>query len=86
MWLRQHVPPGALTFRADDFRAQEQAILAGAGLGFLPRAEAEANPGLEEIIAPKDAWDVPLWLVTHMDLHRTAKVQALVRHLKDHLK
>ena len=29
-------------------------------------------------------WESRLWLVTHMDLHRTTKVQAFLRYLKDH--
>ncbi|MDQ2090691.1 LysR family transcriptional regulator [Marimonas arenosa] len=86
VWLRGHAPVEAMTFRADDFRAQEQAILAGAGLGFLPRAEALGNDALVEVLGHREDWDVPLWLVTHMDLHRTAKVQALVQYLKEHFK
>ena len=85
VWLRKRLPCEAITFRADDFRAQEQAILAGAGLGFLVVPEARANPDLIEVMPPREEWDVPLWLVTHMDLHRTAKVQALVQYLKEHL-
>ena len=85
-WLRTRVPAEAITFRADDFRAQEQAVLAGAGIGFLALEEARANPELVELQPPDEAWHVPLWLVTHMDLHRTAKVQALVQYLKERLK
>lgn len=82
VWLRDRVAPEALSFRADDFRAQEQAILAGAGLGFLPRADALTQPDLVEVLEHRGHWDVSLWLVTHMDLHRSAKVQALVQYLK----
>ena len=28
-------------------------------------------------------WEVPLWLVTHVDLHRTTKVQAFLQHIKE---
>lgn len=84
-WLRDRVPPEALSFRTDDFRAREQAILAGAGLGFLEASGARANPELTEVLEHRGEWDVPLWLVTHMDLHRTAKVQALVGFLKERL-
>ena len=86
VWLRDRVPSEAITFRTDDFRAHEQAVLAGAGLGFLPAGAAEQDPQLVEVLPPRPDWQVPLWLVTHMDLHRTAKVQALVRHLKEHLR
>jgi len=39
--------------------------------------------GLTEVLAPRDDWSAPLWLVTHMDLHRTTKVQAFLSFLKD---
>ncbi|MDQ2095817.1 LysR family transcriptional regulator [Rhodalgimonas zhirmunskyi] len=84
-WLRRRVSEEAITFRTDDFRAQEQAIRAGAGLGFLMRETAAGMPDVEEVLSPDPAWEVTLWLVTHMDLHRTAKVQALVRFLKERM-
>jgi DNA-binding transcriptional LysR family regulator len=37
-----------------------------------------------EILPPLEDWRVPLWLVTHVDLHRTAKVQAFLKHLKEY--
>ncbi|MDU8927573.1 LysR family transcriptional regulator [Alisedimentitalea sp. MJ-SS2] len=86
VWLREQVPPEAIVFRTDDFRAQEQAVLAGAGLGFLPAEDVRDNPDLIEVLPPRDKWRGPLWLVTHMDLHRTAKVQALVQFLKEHVR
>ena len=85
IWLRERVPLEAITFRTDDFRAQEQAVLAGAGIGFLIPDDVQDNPDLVQVMAPRPEWDTPLWLVTHMDLHRTAKVQALVQHLKDRM-
>ncbi len=38
--------------------------------------------GIIEVLAAREDWISPLWLVTHVDLHRTAKVQAFVKHLK----
>jgi len=35
-----------------------------------------------EVIPPSDAWSTALWTVTHVDLHRTAKVQAFLARLK----
>jgi hypothetical protein len=32
---------------------------------------------------PRPEWESPLWLVTHVDLHRTTKVQAFVTHIKE---
>ncbi|WP_299599769.1 LysR family transcriptional regulator [uncultured Tateyamaria sp.] len=82
-WLRSQVSEDDITFRSTDVRALEQAVLAGAGIGFLSVLEARANPNLVEIIPPREDWSSPLWLVTHVDLHRTNKVQAFLTFLKE---
>jgi len=82
-WLQTIVPDTALTFRASEPAAIERALRDGAGLGFLPAYKAHNDPGLVQILAPRPDWEAPLWIVTHVDLHRTRKVQALLSHLKD---
>ena len=82
-WMRETVPPRNIVFRSDDVHAQRRAILAGAGIGFLSRMQAREIGGLTEICEPQEEWTAPLWLVTHMDLHRTNKVQAFLGFLKE---
>ncbi|KPQ05834.1 MAG: Transcriptional regulator [Rhodobacteraceae bacterium HLUCCA12] len=67
-------------FRSNEPAAQRVAIEAGLGLGFL--FEGYARGDLVQVMAPRPDWDVPLWLVTHVDLHRTPKVQAALDALK----
>ncbi|MEI4232591.1 LysR family transcriptional regulator [Roseovarius sp. D22-M7] len=81
-WLHDTVPPDAMVFRSGDVHAQCDAILAGAGIGFTSVLQAKALPGLVQVMPPRTDWAAPLWLVTHMDLHRTTKVQALLSFLK----
>lgn len=82
IWLRDRLPPSALIFRASEVAALEVAIRAGAGIGFLPACEAAVDPALVEVLPLRPEWDTPLWLVTHVDLHRTLKVQRFLAHLK----
>ncbi|PJF09275.1 LysR family transcriptional regulator [Pseudorhodobacter sp. MZDSW-24AT] len=82
-WLRNTVPASALSFRGTEAAALEEALLQGAGIGFLAAYKASANPDLVEILPPRPEWDAPLWIVTHVDLHRTRKVQAFLTHLKE---
>ncbi len=86
VWLRERVPPEAIWFRATDTWSMESAVCAGAGIGFLPVIEARKVEGLIEVLPSLDIWSGPLWLVTHVDLHRTAKVQAFLTHLKTEAK
>jgi DNA-binding transcriptional LysR family regulator len=85
-WLRARVPEECLSYRATDPRNIFDAILAGAGIGFVTQQELAAQPQLVEIMPSLDEWTAPLWLVTHVDLHRTPKVQAFLRFLKDQIK
>lgn len=83
MWLREAVPEDRITFRSQDVHAQRRAIIEGAGIGFIGRVQAKQFGGLTEVLPPRDEWASPLWLVTHMDLHRTTKVQAFLSFLKE---
>jgi len=85
-WLRQTVPEAVVAFRAQDSSAQNQAVRAGAGIGFMLRERALADDTLQELMPPLPEWETALWLVTHMDLHRSAKVQALLTFLKARLR
>ncbi|MGB0661213.1 MAG: LysR family transcriptional regulator [Mangrovicoccus sp.] len=81
-WMAETIPSDQVVFRATDARAVKYAILAGVGLGFVPTWEADQHPELIEVVPRRDEWSANLWLVTHVDLHRTAKVQAILTHLK----
>lgn len=85
-WLRENVPAEAIVFRSGDVHALRRAIAEGAGIGFMSRLQAAEMQGLVEVHPPLEEWSTPLWLVTHMDLHRTTKVQAFLGFLKDHAK
>jgi DNA-binding transcriptional LysR family regulator len=85
-WLAGQVPPEAIIFRASEPLAIESAVRQGVGIGFVQSWELEQSPELTEVLPPDPAWASQLWLVTHVDLHRTAKVQAFVKYLKEEAK
>lgn len=82
-WLRENVRDEQIIFRATDYRVVRDAIISGAGLGFVTLWEAERFPDLVQVGPVLDEWTAPLWLVTHVDLHRTTKVQSFLKYLKD---
>lgn len=81
-WLRENVPSEAVTYRSGEPEANREAIRAGIGLGFLPVREGERDDGLVQVLPPQPEWDSTLWIVTHVDLHRTLKVQSFLATLK----
>ena len=82
-WLRERIPPERIVFRASDLRIMREAVVAGAGLGFVSCWDAPRWPELRQVLPEREDWGAPLWLVTHVDLHRTTKVQAFTRFLKE---
>ena len=85
-WLRAMVPPEAISFRGTDVFSMREAVLAGAGIGFLSEWDAARHPSLVQVMKPQPDWAAQLWLVTHVDLHRTPKVQAFLTFLKEKAK
>jgi DNA-binding transcriptional LysR family regulator len=81
-WLAEVAPLTRITFRVDDTAAMRDAIVAGAGIGFMPSYQMEQYPNLVKILTPRQTWGTDFLLITHVDLHRTAKVQALLTFLK----
>jgi DNA-binding transcriptional LysR family regulator len=82
-WLAALGVAGQVRFTVSDEGSVADAVVAGAGLGFLDATEAARLPGVEEVVPPRPDWEVPLWLVTHVDLHRTPKVQAFLAFLRE---
>ena len=85
-WMHETVPAELIRYRASRDRTVVDGVEAGAGIGFMPVWMGAANPDVVQVMAPLPEWDVPVWLVTHVDLHRTAKVQTLVQFLKEDTK
>lgn len=85
-WIADIAPTAPITFRVEESAAMRDAIIAGAGLGFMPDYDVAAHANLREVLPPEPGWTTDFFLVTHVDLHRSAKVQALVAHLKTHVK
>ena len=85
-WIADLAPRERVTFRVAQDGSQTDAVVAGAGLGFVSLLDQRSRPALREVLPPREEWTVPLWLVTHVDLHRTPKVQAFLALLKERAK
>lgn len=70
-----------IAFASNDYATRLAAIRQGLGLGFLPQGQGECD-GLIRVMESRVDWASPLWLVTHVDLHRSPKVQACVKRIR----
>jgi DNA-binding transcriptional LysR family regulator len=81
-WINDHVRPDRVALSSRHIGVNFAAISAGIGMGFMGDHEAQAHNGFHRVLPPNKAWSVPLWLVTHVDLHRTEKIQAMLGCIK----
>ncbi|MEM9477024.1 MAG: LysR family transcriptional regulator [Pseudomonadota bacterium] len=81
-WLSKHVRPEAFALRCNDYTVRRLAICHGVGIGFIDAEEAEFQCDLVELMPPSDDFAINVWIVTHVDLHRSLKVQAFLDFLK----
>lgn len=81
-WIRAHAPESNITFRSTSTQVLEEALLSGLGIGVLSAELAHRYGERVELIRSDPNWTIPIWLVTHVDLHRSAKVQAFTSFLK----
>ncbi|KMW60515.1 Transcriptional regulator, LysR family [Candidatus Rhodobacter oscarellae] len=82
-WIRENIPHENITFRGTEQQVLQQAVCAGAGIGYFTHWDAKRHPDLVAVTESLEEWSSPIWLVTHVDLHRTMKVQAFTSFLKE---
>ncbi|HET9444877.1 MAG TPA: LysR family transcriptional regulator [Steroidobacteraceae bacterium] len=74
-WMRESSPAGKTMFSVDSLLAMREVCAAGGGLAALPCYLADTDSRLERRRAPLKEMTTALWVVTHPDLARTARVR-----------
>ena len=82
-WLAQHYPSASVAFRSDTLLALFAAVKQGLGVAPLPFFLAEPEHELKRILEPPTDFASELWLLTHPELRRTARVRAFVEFLTE---
>jgi DNA-binding transcriptional LysR family regulator len=76
-WMRAELPEAEIVLRADSLLSLRQAALAGIGVAALPCYLGDTTAGLVRVRPePVAAMATSLWVLTHEDLRRTARVSA----------
>lgn len=81
--LKSMVPNIQYSFLSKDHPTMNRAVRAGMGIGFLPANQVRDDEGLFEVLPPDPQWSVTFRLVTHGDVHRSAKIQTFLNFIKD---
>jgi len=85
-WLTDHVDRHVIGYRSNSMLNQASAIRAGLGRGVLPCFLGDRDAGLERSAPPLPELATELWLLTHPDLQRTARIRALLDFLYESLR
>ena len=79
-YMQRRLQSAAISFRANSLALLAKACEAGLGVAMLPCYLGESI-GLTRIREPLDEVTTDLWILTHVDLRKTARVRALVDFL-----
>ena len=84
-WMRHRVPDAKIAFHADSYMALRSAASAGLGLAALPCCLGDSDAKLKRILGPFDDMTTNLWLLTHHDLAKAARIRAFMDHMEEAL-
>ena len=84
-WLKKKHPGALVTMRCNTMLGLYEAVKAGMGIASLPCFLADPDTRLMRILPPPDELTSELWLLTHPDLRRTARVRAFMDYLAESL-
>ncbi len=82
-WLLNRLPEENMVLRTPQPSVAYWAVMQGLGIGFLHHPAPDPDLiALFPDFAPAE-WVTPIWLVTHVDLHRSNKVGSFARFIQD---
>lgn len=80
-WMRGHVPPERVRLRVDLFHSMAAMLRTGLGVGALPTFVGAQEPELVAVSNDLAGLATPMWLLTHPDLRRTARIRDFMQHV-----
>jgi DNA-binding transcriptional LysR family regulator len=80
-WMRSEMPSVRPDIRADSLVSLRELCAAGAGLAALPCYLGDSDARLIRVRSPIAEMATALWVLTHPDLARTARVRLLMDHV-----
>lgn len=85
-WLNREIPAERVGIRLNSVAAEIEAVRAGIGLAVLPCAVADTMPELVRLRPPLSDVSSQIWLLTHADLRRMARVRAFLDFIGERLR
>lgn len=83
-WLQARYGDTPVVARANDLNTMAALARAGLGLALLP--SDQSRTGLERLFAVEPEFPSALWLLTHPDLRRVARIRVFIEYLTERLR
>jgi len=84
-WVSANLSEQRIVFRADSLLALRSAAVAGFGVAALPCYLADPVPELRRVTKPLPEMEGSLWLLTHPDLRKVARIRSVLDFMADAL-
>jgi DNA-binding transcriptional LysR family regulator len=82
-WVKENLPDVIPRIRSDSVAALYYSARAGLGVTILPCFMAKKDPELVRLGAIETAGNYGIWVLTHPDLRRSARIRAFTRSIGD---
>ncbi len=82
-WLARHYPTASVVLYSDTVLGLFEAAKQGLGIAPLPCFLADPEQQLDRVLPPPPELDSELWLLSHPDLRRSARVRAFMDFLTE---
>jgi DNA-binding transcriptional LysR family regulator len=77
-WQKENLPDANIVLRSNSFVGLRDAAETGLGLAMLPCCIGDPSPHLLRAEAFPDTLTAAIWIVTHVEMTASAKVQSIV--------
>jgi len=84
-WLDHNYSHAKVLLRTNNILALYESVLLGLGVAALPCFLADPNDRLTRLLEPPKELSSELWILSHPDLRRTARVRVLMKFLSNSL-
>ena len=82
-WMRENVAPERIVMRVNTPLIMREAIRAGVGVGQLMCRSGDGEPDFVRVREPDPALALPLWLLTHRDLRKVARIRSFLEFIHE---
>lgn len=78
-WLRERLPGVRCRIRFNLIEGTHQGVRAGLGVAVLPSFVGDRQPELERVTQPETSGEFGVYVLTHPDLRRSARIRAFMQ-------